>query len=168
VGTLASKKIVSDVQVVQAVRMRELRECMRKLHAGEMCVVGLRLASSPIRLSAGAKRFAQPHHPNCPSSDKPKIWQRASGGIAAPLHQNKAEMGAVPSRTSRWYACQYRRTCRSNLYANVSCCDPAGDEVRGRLTSGGRRLARVDVADDDDVDMNLFFTAEAVSRMARW
>jgi hypothetical protein len=30
---------------------------------------------------------------------------------------------------------------------------------RGRLTSGGGRLSGVDVADDDDVDMNLLLTA---------
>jgi hypothetical protein len=29
---------------------------------------------------------------------------------------------------------------------------------RGRLTSGGGRLAGIDVADNDDVDMNLLFT----------
>lgn len=33
----------------------------------------------------------------------------------------------------------------------------------GRLTSGGGRLAGVDVADDDDVDVNLFLTALLVS-----
>ena len=33
----------------------------------------------------------------------------------------------------------------------------------GRLTSGGGRLSGVDVADDDDVDVNLFLTALLVS-----
>lgn len=31
------------------------------------------------------------------------------------------------------------------------------------LTSGGGRLSRVDVADNDDVDMSLFLTADEVS-----
>ena len=34
---------------------------------------------------------------------------------------------------------------------------------RGRLTSSGRRLAGVDVADNDDVDMDLLLTADVVS-----
>ena len=69
------KKKVIDVQRCRPAR---ISKCMRKLHADGMCVIGLELANGQIRLSASAKRFAQPHHPNCPSSDKPKIWLSAS------------------------------------------------------------------------------------------
>jgi hypothetical protein len=37
---------------------------------------------------------------------------------------------------------------------------------KGRLTSGGGRLAGVDVADDDDIDVSLLLTAMAVSRLS--
>jgi hypothetical protein len=30
------------------------------------------------------------------------------------LKQGSEEVEFLPSRTSRWYACQYHRTCRSN------------------------------------------------------
>ena len=40
---------------------------------------------------------------------------------------------------------------------SLACC---GRGRLGSLTSSGGRLARVDVADDHDVDMNLFFTIE--------
>jgi hypothetical protein len=83
------------------------------------------------------------------------------------LHQMPAtlqlrEICDVPSRTSRWYACQYLRTCRSSLYAIVSCCDSALFERAG-LTAGGGRLSGVNVADDDHVDVHLLFTAYIVS-----
>jgi hypothetical protein len=42
-------------------------------------------------------------------------------------------------------------------------CDPAVAR-KGRLTSGGGRLAGVDVADNDDVDVRLLLTGMAVSR----
>ena len=47
----------------------------------------------------------------------------------------------------------------------MSCCDPAVDRGRGRLTAGGRGLSGVDVADDDHVDVHLLFTCEAVSAL---
>jgi hypothetical protein len=37
---------------------------------------------------------------------------------------------------------------------------------KGRLTSGGGRLAGVDVADNDDVDVRLLLTAMGVSRLS--
>jgi hypothetical protein len=37
--------------------------------------------------------------------------------------------------------------------------------MRGRLTSGGGRLAGVDVADNDDVDVSLFLTERVVSKL---
>jgi len=63
----------------------------------------------------------------------------------------------VPSRTSRSYACQYHRTCRLNLLL-CELVTPRSRGSEGRLTSGGCRLAGVDMADDDDVDMSLFLT----------
>jgi hypothetical protein len=47
----------------------------------------------------------------------------------------------------------------------VSYRDPAFTRRTERLTAGGRGLAGVDVADDDHVDVHLFFTANAISRM---
>jgi hypothetical protein len=73
------------------------------------------------------------------------------------------EKCAVPSRTSRWYACQYHRTCRSSLSHCELLCHSC---VRvGLLTTGGGRLAGVDVADNDDVDVSLLLTASVVSMM---
>jgi hypothetical protein len=46
-------------------------------------------------------------------------------------------------------------------------CDPAVVR-KGRLTSGGGRLAGVDVADNDDVDVRLLLTAMVVSRLSRY
>ena len=74
-------------------------------------------------------------------------------------------MVVLPSRTSRWYACRYHRTCRSSdLRENVSC-------VRWIACSwlaltGGGGLARVDVSDDNDIDMSLLLTAANRDRLA--
>jgi hypothetical protein len=68
-------------------------------------------------------------------------------------------MEFLPSRTSRWYACRYRRTCRSSgLLCIVSAMFEAEIEACRRLT-GGCGLARIDVADNDHVDVHLFLTA---------
>lgn len=42
-----------------------------------------------------------------------------------------------------------------------------GEMMRVLLTAGGRRLAGVDVADDDDVDMSLFFAVVEESRVSK-
>jgi len=65
----------------------------------------------------------------------------------------------LPSRTSRWYACQFHRTCRSSgLYYIVSSMSEGCVGDGCGLTSGGG-LARIDVADNDHVDVHLFLTA---------
>lgn len=132
--------------------------------AGRMCVIegGWRVPKSGL---APARKSS--HNPTiqiAPQRDKPKLWPGAKGSScmsATPPPSKKSV--CVPSRTSRSYACQYHRTCRSSLSLSVSRGDPAIDRG-GRLTSGGRRLARVDVADDDDVDMRLLLTVGVVSK----
>lgn len=70
-----------------------------------------------------------------------------------------------PSRTSRWYACRYHRTCRSSL----SSCELRGHAPGAilhnfELTACGCRLAGIDVADNDDVDVGLLLTVSIISR----
>jgi hypothetical protein len=66
--------------------------------------------------------------------------------------------GDKPSRTSQWYACQYRRTCRSS---DLIICESLACHAFLQLSlTGGGGLAGVDMADDDDVDMSLFLTVE--------
>ena len=119
----------------------------------------LRLASAQIGLAQVREKLAQPHQ-KCPSmGDKPRERRLAQRLWMHPLLPLK-EKCAIPSRTSRWYACQYHRTCRSSL----PCCEllyPAFVR-RGMLTTGGCRLAGVDVADNDDVDVSLLLTAMAL------
>lgn len=62
----------------------------------------------------------------------------------------------IPSQTSRWYDGRYLRTCRSNGLRFVSG-DFRKAKVQGRPTGSGR-LARVDVADNDHIDVRLLFT----------
>lgn len=62
----------------------------------------------------------------------------------------------VPSQISRWYDDQYLRICRSNGLLFVSGLLRKA-VVRGGPTGSGR-LARVDVADNDHVDVRLLFT----------
>lgn len=62
----------------------------------------------------------------------------------------------VPSQISRWYDDQYLRTCRSNGLLVVSGI--LRKAVVGCGPTGCGRLARVDVADNDHVDVRLFFT----------
>lgn len=66
---------------------------------------------------------------------------------------------SIPSRTSRWYESRYHRTCRSSdlsKYVSIVSWKTAIQGGQGRLTSGGR-LAGIDVADNDDVDVSLVF-----------
>jgi hypothetical protein len=122
----------------------------------------LRLPSAESRLAQVRKKLAQPHQ-KCPSfvqepPQKRRLAQRTQMQVL-PLK----EKCAVPSRTSRWYACQYHRTCRSSLSHCELLCHSC---VRvGLLTTGGGRLAGVDVADNDDVDVSLLLTADVVSVM---
>ena len=76
------------------------------------------------------------------------------------------EKCAIPSRTSRWYACQYHRTCRSSLYPSVSCLTPQSFG-EGGLTAGGGGLSGIDVADNDHVDVHLLLTAAIVSEVCQ-
>ena len=61
----------------------------------------------------------------------------------------------VPSQTSRSYDDQYLRICRSNDLLFVS--ENARTVVVGGLHTSSGRLAGVDVADDDHVDVQLLF-----------
>jgi hypothetical protein len=72
----------------------------------------------------------------------------------------RKRLNSLPSRTSRWYACQFHRTCRSSdLYVCVRRRAMNMSLMRGVLTGGGG-LAGIDVADNDHVDVHLFLTAE--------
>ena len=67
-------------------------------------------------------------------------------------------MMCIPSQTSRWYACRSHRICRSS---GLSMCKPKvffHEADSGRLTSSGG-FSAVDVADNDDVDVELLLTA---------
>jgi hypothetical protein len=136
-----------------------------------MCDVVLRFAKSACRLALARKSSHNPTTQNMPLiAVSPKMAARSEHALSSSgVADGKIKSHGVPSRTSQWYACQYHRTCRSSLYPNVSWLTPQcfGE---GRLTSGGGRLAGVDVADDDDVDVNLFLTAGRVSFFdrSRW
>jgi hypothetical protein len=130
----------------------------------QMCVMVLQIDESPIGLALAPKKFAQPHHRKMPLVAISQNMAARSKKHPMPAAFLLKENVCVPSRTSRWYACQYHRTCRSSLYANVSCCDPTSSR-RGRLTAGSGRLSGVNVADNDHVDVHLLFTTRGISKL---
>jgi len=72
------------------------------------------------------------------------------------------ENRCLPSRTSRWYACQFLRTCRSSdldVYQTMSQVYMCEDRGASALTGGGG-FSGIDVADNDHVDVHLLLTAK--------
>ena len=65
---------------------------------------------------------------------------------------------SVPSRIFRLYACRYHRTCRSNVLERVSARREIEKIRSGEGCTCGGGFAGVDMSDDDDVDVSLFFT----------